>query len=45
MFLFIQKNYPERFAFVIPRILELFTRKVCIMFIYKHTETIEYVKK
>ena len=25
-------------------ILELFTRKVCEMFIYKHTETMEYVK-
>ena len=25
-------------------ILELYTRKLCEMFIYKHTETIEYVK-
>ena len=25
--------------------LELYNRKVCEMFIYKHTETIEYVKK
>ena len=25
-------------------ILELYTRKVCEMFIYKHTEAIEYVK-
>ena len=24
---------------------ELFNRKVCEMFIYKHTQTIEYVKK
>ena len=26
------------------RILELYTRKVCEMFVYKYTETIEYVK-
>ena len=25
--------------------IELFTRKVCEMFVYKHTETTEYVKK
>ena len=25
-------------------ILELYTRKVCEMFVYKRTETIEYVK-
>ena len=45
MFVFIQKQYPESFAFLILRILELYTRKVCQMFVYKHTETIEYVKK
>ena len=28
MFVFIQKQYPENFAFLILRILELFTRKV-----------------
>ena len=39
------KLYPENFAFLILGILELFTRNVCEMFIYKHTETIEYVKK
>ena len=27
------------------RILELFARKAWKMFVYKHTETIEYVKK
>ena len=32
MFLFIQKYYPENFAFLILRILELYTRKVCEMF-------------
>ena len=45
MFLFIQKYYPENFAFLFLRILELHTRKVCEMFVYKHTEIIEYVKK
>ena len=45
MFLFIWKYYPENFAFLTLRILELHTRKVCVMFVYKHTETIEYFKK
>ena len=45
MFLFLQKYYPENFSFLILRILKLFTRKVCEMFVYKQTETIEYVKK
>ena len=45
MFLFIQKYCPENFAFLILRIFELYTRKVCEMFGYKHTETIEYVEK
>ena len=27
------------------QILESFARKVCKMFVYKHTETIEYVEK
>ena len=44
MFMFIQKKHPENFLFLILKILELFTRKVCKMFGYKHTETIEYVK-
>ena len=43
MFQFMQKQSPEKFAFLILRILELFARKVCEMFIYKHTEIIEYV--
>ena len=45
MVLFIEKYYPEKFAFLILRILKLYTRKVCVIFVYKHTETIEYVKK
>ena len=28
-FVFIWKRYPESFAFLIPRTLELFTREVC----------------
>ena len=28
---------PENFAFLIPGILESYTRKVCEMFFYKHT--------
>ena len=43
-FAFIWKQYPENFAFLILGILELYTRKVCEMFVYKHTETVEYVK-
>ena len=30
MFGFIQKQYPENFAFLILRIAELFTREACI---------------
>ena len=46
MFQFIKKKKkPENFACLILRILELFGCKVCKMFVYKHTETIEYVKK
>ena len=36
---------PENFVFLTPRILEILTRKVCEMFVYKHTKIIEYVKK
>ena len=43
MFVLLQK-YPENSAFLILGILELYTRKVCEIFVYKHTETIEYVK-
>ena len=44
MFVFMQRYYPENFTFLILMILELYTRKVCEMFVYKNTETIEYVK-
>ena len=43
--MFIQKKYPENFAFLILRVFKLFAHKVCKMFVYKHTEIIEYVKK
>ena len=43
-FVFMQKWYAENFAFLFLRILELYNRKVCEMFVYKHTEAIEYVK-
>ena len=45
MFLFKQEYYPENVEFWTLRILELYNRKVCEMFVYKYTETIEYVKK
>ena len=45
MFVYIWKYYLENFAFLILRILDLFTRKFCEMFVYKHTGTIKYVKK
>ena len=44
MFVFIEQPYPENLLFLIQIILELYTRKVCKIFVYKHTETIEYVK-
>ena len=44
IFVFIRKKYAENFAFLFLRILELYNRKVCEMFVYKHTETTEYVK-
>ena len=44
MLVFIWKLYPENFAFLIIGILELYTHKVCEMFVYKHTKTIEFVK-
>ena len=31
--------------FLVLRFLNLFTRKVWEMFVYNHTETIEYIKK
>ena len=39
------KEYPENSALLILKILKLFACDVCEMFVYKHTKTIEYVKK
>ena len=39
-----KNNTPENFAFSFLRNIELYARKVCEMFVYKHTETIEFVK-
>ena len=44
MFVFIEKYSPENFTFLILGILELYKRKVCEKFVYKHMETIESVK-
>ena len=44
VFVFIRQQCTENFAFLILWILEFFTGKVCKMFVYKHTEIIEYVK-
>ena len=34
----------ENFTLFIEKIFELYTRKVCEMFVSKHSETIEYIK-
>ena len=34
----------ENFTLLIERIFELYTCKVCEMFLNKHSETIEYIK-
>ena len=44
VFVLILKKYPVNFALSVLTIIELYTRKICEMFVYKYTETIEYVK-
>ena len=39
------KTIPWKFANLILRVFELFTCRVCEMFVYKHTEIMEYIKK
>ena len=39
------KIIPWKFRVPNPTVLELFTRKVCGLLVYKQTETIECVKK
>ena len=42
IFVYIKIMY-RRYGFTIP-FSEIFTPEICKMFVYKHTETIEYVK-
>ena len=44
MFVLILRKYPENFALLVLKILEIYTRKICQMYVYKYTVTIEYVK-
>ena len=44
MFVVIKNYDTESFTLVVLRIFELYTSKVGEMFVYKHTETREYVK-
>ena len=39
------KKYPQNLAFLIAGIPELFSCKVCEIFVNKHIWTVEYVKK
>ena len=41
MFVLIWKQHPEKFVFLILKILKLFNRKLCEMFVYKHTGAME----
>ena len=40
-----KKKTPWKFVFLILIILELFNRELLGLFVYKHTETMENVKK
>ena len=40
-----QKTQRKKFAYLTLKVFKLFNCKVCEMFVYKHTETREYVKK
>ena len=43
---YVRVRNPENLTFLILRIiLKLFAREAYEMFVYKHTETIEYIKK
>ena len=44
MFVFIRKQYVEDFTVKYLLLFEICTRKICEKFVYKHSETIEYVK-
>ena len=40
-----KKHKEKKFAFLTLKVFKLFNCKVCEMFVYKYTETREYVKK
>ena len=44
IFAFIWKQYDEDFTIKHLLLFEMCTREMCEKFIYKHSETIEYVK-
>ena len=44
IFVFIQKRYIEEFTLKLFLLFEICTREICENFVYKHSETIGYVK-
>ena len=44
IFVFIQKKYVEDFTLKHLLLFEICAREICEKFVYKHSETIEYVK-
>ena len=44
VFVFIRKYYVEDFTLKHLLLFEICTREICKKFVYKHSETIEYVK-
>ena len=44
IFVFMWKNYVEDFSLKHLLISEICAREICEKFVYKHSETIEYVK-
>ena len=44
IFVFIWKRYVEDFTFKYLLLFEICAREICAKFVYKHSETIEYVK-
>ena len=44
IFAFVGKRYVEDFSLKHLLLFEIYTREICERFVYKHSETIEYVK-
>ena len=44
IFVFLEKQYVQDFTLKHLSLLEICAREICKMFVYKHSETIEYVK-